>query len=30
MLLGKFCIDFGFLQMDATKHCAKPFRDVSL
>mgnify|MGYP006968515166 CR=1 FL=1 len=24
MLFGKFCIDFGSVQMDTTKHCAEP------
>ena len=30
MLFGKFCIDFGSVQMDTTKHCAEPFRTVKL
>ena len=25
MLFGKFCIDFGSVQVDTTKHCAEPF-----
>ena len=30
MLFGKFCIDFGSVQMDTTKHCAEPFGTANL
>ena len=30
MLFGKFCIDFGSVQMDIIKHCVEPFRTVKL
>ena len=30
MLFGKFCIEFGSVQMDTTKHCAEPFPTVKL